>query len=41
MTFEKDSKLYAAAVDAISGKSEEPELTDADLTQIADLLQAT
>ena len=41
VTFEKDSKLYAAAVDAISGKSEEPELTDADLTQIADLLQAT
>jgi hypothetical protein len=41
VTFESDSKLYAIAVDLVSGESEEPELTEADLAQIADLLQAT
>lgn len=41
VTFESDSKLYTVAVDLSSGKSEEPELTEDDLAQIADLLQAT
>ena len=41
VTFESDTKLYTVAIDLSSGKTEEPELTEDDLAQIADLLQPT